>query len=119
MSSVPPKVALTESSWMEKTTSSVRKPSAKWQTTCEICMKIGDKIRRVLADNPKIQQRRAQLRAIYYLSKHDKTILPEWNTNSESNMGLTIWTMTEDGDYKRDFKLMWFNPLCDYKLEIE
>jgi hypothetical protein len=72
-------------------------------------MSVGEKIRRVLAENPEIQQRRAQLKAIYYVSKHDKTMQTEWHTNLSLHMCLTIWG--------KDFTQMWFKPLSEYILK--
>ena len=43
-------------------------------------MKIGDKLKKVLAENPEIQQRRAQIAAIGYLFKHHKNAELDWNT---------------------------------------
>jgi|FAXJ01.1.fsa_nt_gi hypothetical protein len=81
-------------------------------------MKIGDKLRRVLSENPEIQQRRAQLRAIYFISKYDKTLRGEWNRNLIGETCLTVWTINKEG-YHTDFNHIWYKPLSAYKLKEE
>lgn len=48
--------------------------------------KIGDKIRGVLEKYPEVKQRRAQLKAIGYLSKHDKDIRVRWTPDHKGDI---------------------------------
>ena len=54
-------------------------------------MKIGDKLRKVLVENPEIQQRRAQISAIGYLFKHHKNAELDWNVaQTDTRLLMTI-----------------------------
>jgi hypothetical protein len=77
-------------------------------------MKIADKIKQALSENPEIIKHRAELRAIYYLSKYDKTTLQiEWVTNQYKESYLTIFIMNQDG-FPIDFKYLSYKPLSYY-----
>ena len=61
-------------------------------------MKIGDKIRRVLAENPAIQKRRAQINAIGYLFKHNNKIKLIWSTDPSNSDTCLLMTLRCYGD---------------------